>query len=103
MKVKQLIQKLLDYNLDAEVSVVAHHTKEDFTITYGGDEGSTQNNCESVSFYVDRLCNNETLNTKKKQADKAHLQWIHDRIVEVYGENENVDFLIKMREIISNL
>jgi hypothetical protein len=38
-----------------------------------------------------------------KQADKKHLQWIHDRIVEVYGENENVDFLIKMREIISNL
>ena len=38
-----------------------------------------------------------------KQADKAHLQWIHDRIVNVYGENENVDFLIKMREIISNL
>ena len=38
-----------------------------------------------------------------KQADKAHLQWIHDRIVDVYGENENVDFLIKMREIISNL
>ena len=38
-----------------------------------------------------------------KQTDKAHLQWIHDRIVEVYGENENVDFLIKMREIISKL
>jgi hypothetical protein len=66
MKVKQLIQKLLDYNLDAEVSVVVHHTKEEFTISYGGDEGSTQNNCESVSFYVDRLCNNETFNTKEK-------------------------------------
>jgi hypothetical protein len=38
-----------------------------------------------------------------KQTDKAHLQWIHDRIVNVYGENENVDFLIKMREIISNV
>ena len=38
-----------------------------------------------------------------KQADKAHLQWIQDRIVVVYGENKNVDFLIKMREIISNL
>lgn len=38
-----------------------------------------------------------------KQADKSHLQWIHDRIVNVYGENENVDFLIKMREIISNV
>lgn len=32
--------------------------------------------------------------------DKEHLQWIHDRIVEVYGESENVDFLIRMRQII---
>lgn len=29
-----------------------------------------------------------------------HLQWIYDRIISVYGESENVDFLIKMREII---
>jgi hypothetical protein len=33
-------------------------------------------------------------------SDKEHLKWIHDRIVNVYGENENVDFLIRMREII---
>ncbi len=32
--------------------------------------------------------------------DKEHLQWIHDRIVEVYGENENIDFLHRMRNII---
>ena len=32
--------------------------------------------------------------------DKEHLQWIHDRIVKVYGESENVDFLIRMRKII---
>ncbi len=30
-----------------------------------------------------------------------HLQWIHDRIINVYGESENVDFLIKMREILN--
>jgi hypothetical protein len=35
--------------------------------------------------------------------DKEHLLWIHDRIVNVYGESENTDFLIKMREIINNL
>jgi hypothetical protein len=29
-----------------------------------------------------------------------HLQWIHNRIINVYGESENVDFLIKMREIL---
>ncbi len=33
-------------------------------------------------------------------SDKEHLKWIHDRIVNVYGESENVDFLIRMREII---
>jgi len=64
MKASELIKKLLDYNLDAEVSVVAHHTTEDFTITYNGNEGSTEKNCESVNFYVDRLCSNETF---KKQ------------------------------------
>ena len=34
--------------------------------------------------------------------DKKHLQWIHDRIVNVYGENENLDFLIRLRKIIEN-
>ncbi|GAH44218.1 unnamed protein product [marine sediment metagenome] len=32
--------------------------------------------------------------------DRKHLQFLHDRIVYVYGESENVDFLIKMREIL---
>ena len=37
---------------------------------------------------------------KMSEEDRKHLQWIHDRLVYVYGESENVDFLIKMREII---
>jgi uncharacterized protein with HEPN domain len=32
-----------------------------------------------------------------------HLQWMHDRMVNVYHESENVDFLIKLREIIKTL
>lgn len=32
-----------------------------------------------------------------------HLDWIHNRIIEVYGERENVDFLIKFREIIKTI
>ena len=32
--------------------------------------------------------------------DIKHLQWIHDRLINVYGESENVDFLIRLREII---
>lgn len=62
MKVKKLITKLLDYNLDAEISVVAHCRQEEFTISYGGAEGQTRKNCEIVSIYVDRLCTNEKAN-----------------------------------------
>ena len=32
-----------------------------------------------------------------------HLQWLHDRIVNVYDESENVDFLIRFREIIKDI
>ena len=32
-----------------------------------------------------------------------HLQWIHDRIVNVYGENKDIDFLIRFRIIIADL
>jgi len=35
--------------------------------------------------------------------DSEHLQWIHDRIVNVYGENQNIDFLIRLRQIITKL
>lgn len=31
--------------------------------------------------------------------DKEFLKWVHDRIVNVYGESPNVDFLIRLREI----
>lgn len=37
-----------------------------------------------------------------KTKDFEHLEWIHNRIVDVYGESMNVDFLIKMREIIED-
>ena len=33
--------------------------------------------------------------------NSEHLQWIHDRMVNVYGESRDVDFLIKFREIIN--
>ena len=35
--------------------------------------------------------------------NSEHLQWIHNRIVNVYGESRDVDFLIKFREIIKEL
>tara|TARA_R110000868_G_scaffold210568_3_gene460655 strand:- start:610 stop:825 length:216 start_codon:yes stop_codon:yes gene_type:complete len=34
--------------------------------------------------------------------NSEHLQWLHDRVIKVYGESENVDFLIKTRKIIED-
>lgn len=36
-----------------------------------------------------------------KIKNSEHLQWIHDRMVNVYSENPNADFLVKLREIIA--
>ena len=33
--------------------------------------------------------------------DKEFLQWIHDRIVHRYGENKNMDFMHRLRKIIT--
>lgn len=35
-------------------------------------------------------------------SDKEFLQWIHDRLVLIHGENENFDYMWKLRSIISN-
>jgi hypothetical protein len=62
MKVKDHISELLEYNLEAEISVVVHCREEQFTLAYGGSEDETKKDCESVSLYVDRLCTNENTN-----------------------------------------
>jgi hypothetical protein len=59
MKVKELIKKLLDYNMEAEVKVIAHCKKYDYSITFGDSEGDEKHNTKDVSFYVDELCTNE--------------------------------------------
>lgn len=33
--------------------------------------------------------------------DKEFLQWVHDRMSHVYGENESFDFMYKLRAIIA--
>jgi len=63
MKVRELIKQLETYNQEAEVDVIAHNQRCDFTIAYGSfgeGEGVTKNNTTSVSVYVDSLNNNET-------------------------------------------
>jgi len=59
MKVKKLIKELLDYNMEAEVKVVANHKKYDYSIDFGGKEGVEKHNTKEVSFYVDEACKKE--------------------------------------------
>ena len=59
MKVKEIVGKLKEYNQEAEISVIAHCQKYNFTLSYGDSEGVTKDNCNTVSLYVDKLCNNE--------------------------------------------
>ncbi len=63
MKVKDVIKELLEYNMDAELSVTAHCREFKFSIAYGGSEGVEKHNTKSVNFYVDELCTNEQTNS----------------------------------------
>ena len=58
--------------------------------------------CNENGYYIGEYWfPNKRTKPKTKMSDSEHLQWIHDRIVNVYGENENVDFLIRFRTIIN--
>ena len=61
MKVKELIEKLKKYNPEAKANVVAHNYAYDFSLSYGGGDGGSKENAHEVSFYVDKLCVDETL------------------------------------------
>ena len=61
MKVRELIEVLQGFSLDAKTDVIVHNRSEEYSIVWdGGSEGETKNSCQRVSFYVDRLCQNET-------------------------------------------
>lgn len=34
--------------------------------------------------------------------DKEHLQWMLNRLTEVHGENRNIDYMMRMQQIIDN-
>lgn len=59
MKVKELIEKLNQYNQDADISVIAHCREYNFTLSFGSAEGETKEKTNNVHFYVDELCSNE--------------------------------------------
>jgi hypothetical protein len=59
MKVRDLIEKLEQYNQDAEVFVNSNYKHTGFTLTHGGGDNVKKENCEIVSIYPDDLgCEN---------------------------------------------
>lgn len=65
MIVKELIKKLLDYNLDAEVNAIVYFREYEFSLTCSNGDGSKKSDCKTVGFYVDELCTNEREKEKK--------------------------------------
>lgn len=55
MTVKELINKLSEYNLEAEINVVVDGYVKPYTICYGGAEGVTKANCEAVDLMIDDI------------------------------------------------
>ena len=52
MKVRDLIEKLKEYNQDAEVQTVVDNYPQQFTIMYGSSDGCLKHNCDHVSFVI---------------------------------------------------
>lgn len=52
---RDLIKKLLDYNLDAEFQVIANNKVQEIEFCIGNSEGCSKENCETVSIYLKDL------------------------------------------------
>ena len=52
MTVKEIIDKLSEYNLEAEINVFVDGFDRPFTICFSGSEGVTKANCETVDLMV---------------------------------------------------
>jgi hypothetical protein len=59
MKNKELIEKLKEYNPEAEVTIIAFCQKFDFDILFGTSEGVKKINCEDVCFDARGLSKHE--------------------------------------------
>ena len=52
MKVKEMIDKLSEYNLDAKFNIVVDGFDRPFEICFGNSEGVTKINCETVDLMI---------------------------------------------------
>ena len=55
MTIKEIINKLSEYNPEAEINVVVDGYARPFTICFGGSEGVTKTNCETVDLMVGNI------------------------------------------------
>ena len=55
MTVKEIIDRLSEYNLDAKFNIVVDGFDRPFEICFGGAEGVTKANCEAVDLMVDDI------------------------------------------------
>lgn len=59
MKLRDLMVQLQQYNQEADIAVIVHNKREEFSICFGNSEGITKETCENVGFYVDELNGHE--------------------------------------------
>lgn len=59
MKVKEMIEKLSEYNPEANFYVILNNYPIDFEICYGTSESCTKENCDSVDIMIN--CSSEVL------------------------------------------
>ena len=52
MTIKEIIDKLSEYNSEAKINVVVDRFERPFKICFGGSEGVTKTNCETVDLMV---------------------------------------------------
>jgi len=58
-KVREVIEELGKYNPEADVGVLAMNRSHDFSLSCGGSDGCTKENCDNVFFDVDALNQSE--------------------------------------------
>ena len=52
MKLRELINKLKEYNQEADFYVVVNNYSRDFEICFGTSEGCAKENCDSVDIMI---------------------------------------------------
>jgi len=76
--------------------------EEEFNRLYD-EECDREANMEELRMEGYLLREDDYPESKKKNTDSQHLQWIHDRMVNMHEENPDVDYLIRLRQIIKKL